>query len=235
MASSFLTSRQLFVAFFVAPVLLCTVWLGGCQYLGICPYHQVRDVIVDAKRWWKGGDIGAFDELDFLSDKTTSPAASRLAEARRAAAGARARNHRMSKPRVFSSAELSAFDGRDPKAPVYLAILGEVFDVSSGRHKYASGDYQIFAGRDASRNFHTGDFKAASTDLRGLDDAALKGVVAWRSFYRTEQGYHQVGVIGDGLYFDATGEPKQVLLDIENRVAQGGGGAPLAADVQSRS
>ncbi|KAJ3343772.1 hypothetical protein HDU93_006689 [Gonapodya sp. JEL0774] len=57
--------------------------------------------------------------------------------------------------RVFTPAELSEFDGKDPAKPVYLAIKGVVFDVSAGKDMYQPGKgYSVFAGKDASRYAH---------------------------------------------------------------------------------
>lgn len=48
--------------------------------------------------------------------------------------------------KLFTKEELSKFTGRD-NTPVYLAILGEVFDVSSGRKHYGEGGgYHFFSG-----------------------------------------------------------------------------------------
>ncbi|EGB09955.1 hypothetical protein AURANDRAFT_16376, partial [Aureococcus anophagefferens] len=52
----------------------------------------------------------------------------------------------------FTPAQLRAFDGRDDDTPVYVALRGEVFDVSAARHFYGpGGGYEMFRGRDASR------------------------------------------------------------------------------------
>ncbi|KAK9098117.1 hypothetical protein Syun_025162 [Stephania yunnanensis] len=52
----------------------------------------------------------------------------------------------------LSSDQLKQFDGRDPDKPIYVAIKGRVFDVSSGETFYGpGGSYCSFAGRDASR------------------------------------------------------------------------------------
>ena len=54
--------------------------------------------------------------------------------------------------RTFSPTELSKFDGTNPSSPIYLAIKGIVFDVSSQRDMYKPGaGYNVFAGKDASR------------------------------------------------------------------------------------
>ncbi|MBT6492560.1 MAG: cytochrome P450, partial [Deltaproteobacteria bacterium] len=51
--------------------------------------------------------------------------------------------------------ELRSFNGEDDK-PIYIAILGKVYDVSSSADFYGEGGpYEVFAGRDASRALAT--------------------------------------------------------------------------------
>jgi len=48
---------------------------------------------------------------------------------------------------VFSREELSMYDGSDSSPGIYLAILGSVYDVSSGRRHYGpDGGYGFFSG-----------------------------------------------------------------------------------------
>ena len=58
--------------------------------------------------------------------------------------------------------------------PVYLAVRGKVFDVTSGKNFYGpGGPYENFAGRDASRGLACGSFDEdmLTKDLYGpLDD-----------------------------------------------------------------
>ena len=43
--------------------------------------------------------------------------------------------------------ELAAYDGTDDSKGIYLAILGQVFDVSKGKDYYAKGGgYGFFSG-----------------------------------------------------------------------------------------
>lgn len=79
--------------------------------------------------------------------------------------------------RTFTPPELKPFNGEN-NAPVYLAVRGKVFDVTSGRNFYGpGGPYENFAGRDATRGLACGSFDEdmLTKDLRGpLDD--LKGL-----------------------------------------------------------
>mmetsp|Transcript_23013 Transcript_23013/g.39538 ORF Transcript_23013/g.39538 Transcript_23013/m.39538 type:complete len:175 (+) Transcript_23013:153-677(+) len=54
--------------------------------------------------------------------------------------------------KVFTPAELAEFDGSDPTRPIYLAIKGDVFDVTRAVDFYGKGNsYNLFTGKDASR------------------------------------------------------------------------------------
>ena len=63
--------------------------------------------------------------------------------------------------------------------PVYLAVRGKVFDVTSGKNFYGpGGPYENFAGRDASRGLACGSFDEdmLTKDLYGpLDDLSGLG------------------------------------------------------------
>lgn len=44
-----------------------------------------------------------------------------------------------SEQRLFSEGGLARFDGRDENTPIYIALDGDVFDVSSNRRVYGPG------------------------------------------------------------------------------------------------
>ncbi|KAL1920447.1 uncharacterized protein VTP21DRAFT_824 [Calcarisporiella thermophila] len=96
---------------------------------------------------------------------------------------------------VFSEAELAKYDGSDPNLPIYIAIDGDVFDVSvSPMHYGKGGGYNIFAGKDAARAYVTGCFQNHLThDLRGLTKDQLKALDGWKRFYRDSSKYFKVG------------------------------------------
>ncbi|KAL7747248.1 hypothetical protein RI367_007459 [Sorochytrium milnesiophthora] len=93
--------------------------------------------------------------------------------------------------------ELRQYDGTDPSKPIYLAVMGDVFDVTEGREYYGpGGGYSFFAGRDAGRAFVTGCFQTHLTpDVRGLSEGELKEIDNWRSFYQTHDKYFYVGKV----------------------------------------
>lgn len=102
--------------------------------------------------------------------------------------------------RTFTPRTLLPFNGQD-NAPVYLAVRGRVFDVTSGRQFYGpGGPYSNFAGRDASRGLAFGSFDEdmltkdldgpldTLEDLDGEQKDALRG---WEE--RFEEKYLVVG------------------------------------------
>ncbi|KRX38535.1 Neuferricin [Trichinella murrelli] len=102
----------------------------------------------------------------------------------------------------FTKSELSSYDGSVKSKGLYLAILGRIYDVSRGREHYGPGGaYHIFAGRDATRAFVTGDLSAegASDDLTNLSNEEIIAVQQWADFYDKE--YELVGDSSHTFHF----------------------------------
>ena len=115
--------------------------------------------------------------------------------------------------------ELRRHDGiQEPT--LWLAILGEVFDVTKGeRHYGAQGGYAGFVAKDGTRAFHTGRFDTAeglTPDVSGLPDAALLALREWADFYARD--YARVGRLAPGHYHDERGEPTPARLDFDAAV-----------------
>lgn len=121
--------------------------------------------------------------------------------------------------KVFTKEELSKYNPSD-EDPIYLALLGHVFDVSKTRKLYgAGGGYDFFAGKDATRAFITGDFKEdLHDDLTGFTPEQYKSIVEWKDFYRKD--YKYVGKV-EGRFFDHDGNPKEDLLKAEDGAKEG--------------
>lgn len=76
----------------------------------------------------------------------------------------------------LTDAELLAFTGEDPEKPIYVALNGTIFDVSSGRGFYGpGGHYGHFAGRDATRAWVTECFdkEYLTWDMKGVEKMFL--------------------------------------------------------------
>nr|CAD2196263.1 unnamed protein product [Meloidogyne enterolobii] len=121
---------------------------------------------------------------------------------------------------VFTNDQLALFDGTRPSKPVYLAILGRVFNVEKGKKHYGrGGGYNFFAGRDATRAFVSGDFseEGLSDDISGLTDEELLSIASWIEFY--EKDYKFVGVLF-GIYYDRDGKATPLLDNINSKISQ---------------
>lgn len=57
--------------------------------------------------------------------------------------------------KTFSPSQLSTYDGSSNDRQIYLALDGNVYDVSGGRQYYkVGGTYHFLAGRDSSTELH---------------------------------------------------------------------------------
>ncbi|KAJ3760493.1 cytochrome b5-like heme/steroid binding domain-containing protein, partial [Lentinula raphanica] len=98
--------------------------------------------------------------------------------------------------RLFTENELARYDGTDPSKPIYLAIDGDVYDVTEGSAYRPGGPYHVLTGVDAARAFGTGCFKTHRIhDLRGLTENEIKGVEHWKRFYENHKNYFKVGKV----------------------------------------
>ncbi|KAI1477645.1 cytochrome b5 [Daldinia eschscholtzii] len=95
--------------------------------------------------------------------------------------------------KTFTPRTLLHFNGENGK-PVYLAVRGRVFDVTSGRNFYGpGGPYENFAGRDATRGlaYHSFDEEMLTKDLDGpLDKLEGFGPEEWDSLQGWEERFN---------------------------------------------
>eukprot|EP00943_MAST-04B_sp_MAST-4B-sp1_P002055 g2055.t1 len=132
--------------------------------------------------------------------------------------------------KIFDPEELQKYsgvgvksNGKDtPKRPLYLAVLGKVFDVTRGRSFYGEGGgYDFFTGIDGTRAFVSGNFtkEGLIDDIDDFDDEQLLGVDHWLQFYesKSEGKYFLVGYL-IGRYYDSNGNPTPVLNNIVKRL-----------------
>lgn len=122
---------------------------------------------------------------------------------------------------IMSATELAKHDGSDPNIPVYIVILGRIYDVEKGRRHYGKGSgYNVFAGRDSTPSFVTGMFsrEKATDDVSGLSPEEMLGIKDWMDFYRKDYTY--VGKV-IGRYYDENGKPTDALKQAKALIKEG--------------
>ena len=119
--------------------------------------------------------------------------------------------------RIMTKEELKKYDGSEGSPGTYLAILGQVFDVSKGSDHYGQGGgYSFFSAKDGSRAFVTGEFNEEGLieDVSGLSHGDIIGLKEWIEFYHKDYTY--VGKLV-GHFYDADGNPTEAQRNFEVR------------------
>lgn len=122
---------------------------------------------------------------------------------------------------LLTEEELLKHDGSNPNIPIYISILGRVYDVDKGRRHYEVGSgYNVFAGRDSTPSFVTGVFsrEEATDDVKGLSPEEMLGIKEWLDFYRKD--YTFVGKL-IGCYYDSEGNPTEALNEAKAVIKEG--------------
>ncbi|KAL5017353.1 hypothetical protein ScPMuIL_006942 [Solemya velum] len=120
---------------------------------------------------------------------------------------------------VLSKDELSRYTGEDDRK-VYLALLGQVFDVTKGKQHYGpGGGYHFFAGKDGSRGFVSGEFTDAGLieDCSGLSHQDMLGLEEWLEFYH--KTYKYIGKL-NGHYYDKDGNALPPVTEFEQKLGE---------------
>ena len=98
---------------------------------------------------------------------------------------------------TVSYSELVEMNGDNPDAPIYIAVRGLVYDVTSGREMYGPGkSYHGLVGRDATRALSKGclsDLKCDDTPGTPLTKKELIEADRWLEFYHNHDKYKYVG------------------------------------------
>ena len=110
--------------------------------------------------------------------------------------------------RLVTLNELAAHGHSGPLEPVWLSVMGRVFDVQKGAEHYygPKGGYNFFTGRDGSRAFVTGKFddEGLIDDVEGLSPLELGELDNWVKFY--DKDYSFVGKL-IARYYNKDGSP----------------------------
>jgi len=105
---------------------------------------------------------------------------------------------RLVEPLSLTLADLALHDGSDASKPIYLAIQGTVYDVSSGRQFYGPDGVYPFAGRECARAFAlvSTDVADCNADLSGLGPMEMESLRDWRAKFDFK--YPVVGSVREG-------------------------------------
>ncbi|OMO61566.1 Plant peroxidase [Corchorus capsularis] len=104
--------------------------------------------------------------------------------------------------------QLSQYNGTDPSKPIYVAIKGVIYDVTTGKSFYGPGGaYAMFAGKDASRALAkmSKNEEDVTPNLDGLDEKQIGVLNDWVQKFQAK--YPVVGRAGLSFNFYATSCP----------------------------
>ncbi|KAG0172027.1 hypothetical protein DFQ28_001782 [Apophysomyces sp. BC1034] len=82
--------------------------------------------------------------------------------------------------------ELAKHDGSDPSLPIYVAIKGDIFDVSAKSEVYGKGaGYNVFTGKDASKALGKSSLKIEDCvpDTSDLTPKEQETLEQWYAFF----------------------------------------------------
>lgn len=123
--------------------------------------------------------------------------------------------------RLMNNDELSLYNGKQDSKGLYLALLGQIFDVNKGKKHYGPGGaYHFMAGKDASLSFITGDSTESelTDDVSSVSPLQVVALYDWLSFYHRE--YTHIGYV-IGRYYTSSGLPTEALQQVEASLAEG--------------
>eukprot|EP00041_Stephanoeca_diplocostata_P032701 m.1055576 g.1055576 ORF g.1055576 m.1055576 type:complete len:479 (+) comp24193_c0_seq2:95-1531(+) len=142
----------------------------------------------------------------------------------------------------MSAEELREFNGLDG-APLYLAIMGRIYDVSRGSAFYAPGrSYHHYVGKDATRSFATGCTREECLvpSLAGCTESQKQEARRWLELYEHHDKYRFVGVVRADPVSDLVEQEfleQEVLSAVQDMEAvfstDGDGGRTAAAERRS--
>lgn len=111
--------------------------------------------------------------------------------------------------------------GASPENPIWLSILGKVYDVTAGEDYYGEkqGGYTFYAGRDASPCFSSGNNtpEGAAEDWTKWEDKQLLSILEWARFYQDHETYKYLGLFAGSIWFDEDGEQSELRKEFVQR------------------
>lgn len=128
--------------------------------------------------------------------------------------------------RLFTDEELSRYDGSEDGLPIYMAVKGVVFDVTSGKQFYGKGaSYNALVGKDSTRavakmSLKPEDLTHDVTDLSENDLESLEKVFTgtYKKKYPIVGYTHRRMLNEDGSPNEAFKPEDQPYFNIKNEL-----------------
>lgn len=128
-------------------------------------------------------------------------------------------------PRLIFEDEMALHTGKggaSPDNPIWISILGKVYDVTAGEEYYGAemnGNYKFYAGKDASPCFSSGDNtpEGAAVDWTKWEDSQLVPMLEWARFYQDHEKYQYLGVLAGSKWFTEEGHQTELRTEFVNR------------------
>ncbi|KAG7341483.1 cytochrome b5-like heme/steroid binding domain containing protein [Nitzschia inconspicua] len=111
--------------------------------------------------------------------------------------------------------------GEGEESAIWLSVLGEVYDVTTGAGYYAQGSsYGAFSGTDCSVCFVSGIFTKEEGDKETseIPSEQIPALMDWRNFYAGHETYKFVGYLLDDRFYNEHGKPTRKMLEFRERV-----------------
>lgn len=112
----------------------------------------------------------------------------------------------------MSLEDLTKFNGEEG-SPLYLAIMGRIYDVSAGKAFYGPGrSYHHYVAKDATRSFATGCTQAECLvpSLVGLSESQKREARKWLELYEYHDKYKFIGMVEENPVADLV---EQAMLE----------------------
>ncbi|CAO3695949.1 unnamed protein product [Umbelopsis ramanniana] len=136
--------------------------------------------------WWKSAeDRDLYQEPDVDPTEELKPSQPVAAEKPKAAKVVRPPPP-PPKDDLITADYLAKCDGHNPEFPIYVAIRGEVFDVSNNKDAYGPGKgYNVFCGKDSSKALGKSSLKPEDCipDISELTETELQTLDQWYAFF----------------------------------------------------
>ncbi|EQC28717.1 hypothetical protein SDRG_13590 [Saprolegnia diclina VS20] len=131
----------------------------------------------------------------------------------------------------LTKTELALFNGVEQDR-LFLAVLGQVFDVSAGKKHYGDGGaYRHFIGVDRSRAFSSG-VATDGDDVSSFTDKQLLDVHRWLVFFDTNKAYARMGTV-EGVYYDKFGHATPLMQALRERIRAAKAAEDAAAAIEA--